>query len=128
MRAVNTERRITRTGSIICENGHTRLRVIRFGSTLGLALDASSDDSSSSLQYVPLGPDCNIANHAEDDLSLQFLSFDPISLEGETSGVHMHGHLGENEADLTAILDPHGTWCRINFSITAVEPLTYSHL
>ncbi|HEX2951915.1 MAG TPA: hypothetical protein VHV83_20465, partial [Armatimonadota bacterium] len=47
---------------------------------------------------------------------------------GETSGVHMHGHLGENEADLTAILDPHGTWCRINFSITAVEPLTYSHL
>ena len=86
------EKRTEMAGSIICENGCVRLRVVRHGISLGVMLEAEDAEGNDvSLLHIPDEHLAPMAVTAGGAAHFRYVSFDPIEIHGETRGVRLSG-------------------------------------
>lgn len=124
-----SERRHKIPGSIICDNGFARLRVIQLEQSLGLAVDAHDSMTSwVSLLYNPTQDNCHIVTKDSGQLSMRFHAFDPLEIHGEVRGVKLHGRLGSAKVSLSAILHQSGTWCHLHLEINPAPEVTFTRI
>jgi len=119
MSVAGKERRHDEAGSIICENGHLRLRVFRIGRTLGISLD-TPEAAHGTFSLGTGGEELVWVNEAGVPQVGAFFAFDPVEVGGQTRGVSVHGHVGDAAATLTVVLDGMSTWCRQRLSVTGL--------
>lgn len=122
MTVARPDRRQFEDGSLICENGHLRLRVTREGRSLALVVDTRGVDMDwGTLAFSSSGEDILAADADGVDQTGCFFTFDPLEVAGETRGVTLHGQLGSASLALTATLDDTSTWCRLQLTATGVD-------
>lgn len=121
MTIARPDRRRGEDGSLICENGHLRLRVVRDGRSLGLIIDTIGIDMQwGSLGFMSSGEDIVGLDAGGASLAGCFFSFDPLDVAGQTRGVVLHGQIGNARMMLTATLDETSTWCRLRLEIAGM--------
>jgi len=119
MTVARPDRRRYDDGSLICENSHLRLRVIREGRSLALVVDTRGIDMEwGTLGFTSSGEDILFAGDDGADQVGCFFSFDPLEARGETRGVVLHGHLGSASMALSAMLDETSTWCSLRLTVS----------
>ncbi|MHB0939452.1 MAG: hypothetical protein ACYDCO_10395 [Armatimonadota bacterium] len=122
MTVARPDRRHFEDGSLICENGHLRLRVTREGRSLALVVDTRGIDMRwGTFAFSSSGEDILAADADGVDQTGCFFTFDPLQIDGETRGVTLHGQLGGASLTLTATLDDTSTWCRLRLTATGVD-------
>ena len=123
MVSVRQDRRHTEQGSIVCENGVLRLRVVRPSSSLGLVIEARDSQQ----QWLPLAttPSEGKAEYLDATGAAQhlhFYAYDPLLVAGHTRGIILHGHLGEAPLTLTTTLSEAHTWTPASAGDTRPRP------
>lgn len=122
MTVVRPERRRIEDGSLICENGHLRLRVTREGRSLALVVETRGVDQRwGSLAFSSSGEDIVAVDADGVDQAGCFIAFDPLQIAEETQGVTLHGQLGGATLTLTATLDDTSTWCQLRLTAAGVD-------
>ncbi len=123
MLSVRQDRRHSEHGSIICENGVLRLRVIRPGSSLGLVIEARNMHE----QWILLAstPPAGSADYLDDAgvaQEMRFYAYDPLLTDGQTHGIVMYGNLGEARVTFTSTLTDASTWTQHLLEIHDITP------
>jgi len=123
MTAARQERRRSEDGSLICENTHLRIRVIREGRSLGLVIETRGLDMCwGTLAFASSGEDIHAAGADGADQAGCFFTFNPLEIGGATRGVTLQGRLGNSVLALTATLDEISTWCRLQLTLSGIPP------
>ena len=105
------ERRSLEIGSVICENGLLRLRVLQDGHSLAVAVEAQEDDGDWGVTALTLGgADICWQEVSGPPQEGYFFAFDPVIRAGATTGVALHGQAGEMKLTLTILLMSSGPW------------------
>lgn len=120
---MNSDHRLPTSGSLVCDNGLVKLRIVHTGLSLGILLEADGETCTPSLFYAPSAHDCHVENASGERLTLQYFTFDPVQQHGETCGVMLRGVLGGHPATLTATLEKHSIWCRVRFQLGPASSL-----
>lgn len=115
---VHQDRRRVEHGSIICDNGAVRLRIVRPGASLVLVIDARDLQE----QWVPLAStpadaDIDFLDADGGEQSIRFHSYDPLEVDGRTCGIVLHGSLGNARVSLTSLLPDASTWSQHTLEI-----------
>ncbi len=115
------ERRQNDIGSLICDNGLLRLRVVQEGHSLGLIIDARDAEMQWGSLYCAIsGDDIRYTSAAGVQHAANLFAFDPVQQDGRTHGVMLHGHLGEATLSMTAQLVDESTWCRLRLTVNGI--------
>jgi len=113
MSTTKLDRRRDEDGSLICENGHLRLRVIQDGRSLGVMIDTPGvDTAGGALNFFSSGEDIHYQAADHSHCVGRFHAFDPLDIDGQPRGITLYGQLGEASMLLTVILDDNSIWCR----------------
>jgi|GEM_PF-1831726 len=116
------ERRRSEDGSLICDNGHLRVLVVRDGRSLGVAVQTRGLDMRwGSLAFTSSGEDIHATAADGDDQAGFFFTFDPLEIDGVTRGVTLHGKLGEAALSFVVTLDEIGTWCNMSLTVSGAS-------
>jgi len=113
------ERRRSEDGSLICENGHLRVLVVRDGRSLGVVVQTRGIDMRwGSLAFASSGEDIHATGADGVDQAGFFFTFDPHQVDGVTNGVTLHGKLGDAALAFIVTLDEIGTWCGMRLTVS----------
>jgi len=107
------DRRRAESGSIICDNGAVRFRIVRPGASLGLVIEARDAQN----MWLPLA-----TTPADDTAEMQFHAFDPVTVDGQTRGVILSGRLGDAHVTLTSTLPDASTWSQHLLTFNNIPP------
>lgn len=111
MASVRQDRRHFAEGSIICDNGVLRLRVVRPGSSLGLVIEARDlQQRWIPMASTPLDGHAEYLDAAGTSRPMHFYAYDPLLIGGVSQGIVLHGQLGEARLTLTTTLTDASTW------------------
>lgn len=123
------ERRHLEDGSIICENGVLRFRVISENATLGLQLETCTETGIwVPLVCTPPGGDVQYQRANGEVATVAFTSFEPVTVNRQTRGVVLYGEMDEMLVTFTSLLSPWGGWSRHRLQVDKLPAFPLNRL